>query len=35
MVATYVNVSFLAALSYRWMAAEPYLAAQPVRRRAR
>jgi len=34
MVATYVNVSFLAALSYRWMAAEPYLAAQPVRRRA-
>jgi hypothetical protein len=35
MVATYVNVSFLAALSYRWMAAEPYLATQPVRRRAR
>jgi hypothetical protein len=35
MVVTYVNVSFLAALSYRWMAAEPYLATQPVRRRAR
>jgi hypothetical protein len=35
MVATYVNVSFLAALSYRWMAAEPYLVTQPVRRRAR
>jgi len=35
MVATYVNVSFLAALSYRWMVAEPYLATQPVRRRAR
>jgi hypothetical protein len=35
MAATYVNVSFLAALSYRWMAAEPYLATQPVRRRAR
>jgi hypothetical protein len=35
MVATYVNVSVLAALSYRWMAAEPYLATQPVRRRTR
>jgi hypothetical protein len=35
MVATYVNVSFLAALCYRWMAAEPYLVTQPVRRRAR
>lgn len=35
MVATYVNVSFLAALSYRWMAAEPYLATQPGRRQAR
>jgi hypothetical protein len=35
MVATYVNVSFLAALSYRWMAAEPHLATEPVRRRAR
>jgi len=35
MVAAYVNVSFLAALSYRWMAAEPHLATQPVRRRAR
>jgi hypothetical protein len=35
MVATYVNISFLAALCYRWMAAEPHLAAQPVRRRSR
>ncbi len=35
MVATYVNVSFLAALCYRWMAAEPHLATQPVRRRSR
>jgi hypothetical protein len=35
MVATYVNVSFLAALCYRWMSAEPVLAAQPVRGRAR
>jgi hypothetical protein len=35
MVATYVNISFLAALCYRWMAAEPHLATQPVRRRSR
>jgi uncharacterized membrane protein YhaH (DUF805 family) len=35
MVATYVNVSFLAALCYRWMVAEPHLATQPVRRRSR
>jgi hypothetical protein len=35
LVATYVNVSFLAAFCYRWMAAEPHLATPAIRRQSR
>ncbi len=33
LVATFIHISFLAAFCYRWMAIEPEVPAQPVRRR--